>query len=44
MKAEFPISYADCFAAATALILGAAVLTGDPEFRKLSKVVSVDWL
>jgi len=44
LKAQFPISYADCFAAATALIHNAAVVTGDPEFKKLTKVVSVDWL
>ena len=44
LKAQFPISYADCFAAATALIHNAAVVTGDPEFKKLAKVVSVDWL
>lgn len=44
LKAHYPISYADCFAAATALICNATVLTGDPEFKKLSKVVPVDWL
>ena len=44
LKAQYPISYADCFAAATALIHRAAVLTGDPEFKKLTKVVSVEWL
>jgi len=44
LKAQYPISYADCFAAATALIHNAAVLTGDPEFKKLAKVVSVEWL
>ena len=44
LKAQYPISYADCFAAATALIHNASVLTGDPEFRKLTKVVSVEWL
>jgi len=44
LKAQYPISYADCFAAATALIHNAAVVTGDPEFKKLTKVISVDWL
>ena len=44
LKAQFPISYADCFAAATALVHNAAVLTGDPEFKKLGKVVAVEWL
>jgi ribonuclease VapC len=44
LKAQYPISYADCFAAATALTQEAAVLTGDPEFKKLAGVVSVEWL
>jgi len=44
LKAQYPISFADCFAAATALIHNAAVLTGDPEFKKLTKVISVEWL
>ena len=44
LKAQYPISYADCFAAATALIHNAAVLTGDPEFKKLGKVVAVEWI
>jgi uncharacterized protein len=44
LKAQYPISFADCFAAATALIHSAAVLTGDPEFKKLTKVVPVEWL
>ena len=44
LKAQYPISYADCFAAATALTHNASVLTGDPEFKKLTKVVPVEWL
>jgi uncharacterized protein len=44
LKARFPVSFADCFAAATALLHDASVLTGDPEFMKLSEVVSVEWL
>jgi ribonuclease VapC len=44
LKAQYPISYADCFAAATALVHNAAVLTGDPEFKKLGKVVAVEWI
>jgi predicted nucleic acid-binding protein len=44
LKAEYPVSFADCFAAATALIHNASVLTGDPEFEKLSKVIPVEWL
>jgi len=44
IKAEYSISYADCFAAATALKYKAAVLTGDPEFKKLGSLVSIEWL
>jgi ribonuclease VapC len=44
LKAQYPISYADCFAAATALIHNATVLTGDPEFKKMIKVVPVEWI
>jgi len=44
LKAQYPISYADCFAAATALIHNASVVTGDPGFKKLTKILSVDWL
>jgi hypothetical protein len=35
---------ADWFAAATALIHNAAVVTGDPDFKKLNKVLSIDWV
>ena len=44
IKAEFSISYADCFAAATAIRCEATILTGDPHFKKLGKLVSVDWI
>ena len=37
IKAEYPMSYADCFAVATALKFNAAILTGDPEFKKNRK-------
>lgn len=44
IKAEYSISYADCFAAATALQYGVAILTGDPEFKKIESLVSIDWI
>ena len=44
IKAEFPISLADCFAAATALSYNASVLTGDPEFTSLETLVDIIWL
>ena len=44
IKAAHPVSYADCFAAATAIRFQAPILTGDPEFKKLGDIVSVEWL
>lgn len=46
IKARFPLSYADAFAAAAAREHGAPVMTGDPEFRPLAeaRVVVVEWL
>ncbi len=44
IKAQYAISYADCFAAATAEQLSASIITGDPEFKKVEHLVSVDWI
>jgi uncharacterized protein len=44
IKARFPVSYADAFAAATALLEGAAVVTGDPEFASLEGLIQIEWL
>lgn len=44
LKAKFPISLGDCFAAALAMEMDCPVLTGDPEFRKLEGTVKVEWL
>jgi ribonuclease VapC len=44
IKASHPIAYADCFAAATALKYDATILTGDPEFKKLKTLVSIEWV
>jgi uncharacterized protein len=44
IKASYAISYADCFAAATALRVGATLLTGDPEFKKVASIVPIEWL
>jgi predicted nucleic acid-binding protein len=44
IKAEHSISYADCFAAATALKYEATVITGDPEFKKISSLISIEWV
>jgi predicted nucleic acid-binding protein len=44
IKAIHPVSYADCFAVATALRFQASILTGDPEFKKFGSLVTVEWL
>jgi ribonuclease VapC len=46
LKARYPISFADSFVAALAIIYNAKVLTGDPEFKKIEKEedISIDWL
>lgn len=44
IKARYPLSYADAFAAATALRHDAAIITGDPEFKAVTKLVHIDWL
>ncbi len=46
LKANYPISYADAFAAALAIIHNSSLLTGDPEFKKLEKkeAISIEWL
>ncbi len=44
LKAETPIAFADCFAAALAQIRDCAVVTGDKEFRRLEGSVQVEWI
>lgn len=46
LKAEFPISYADAFAAAMAIIYKSHLLTGDPEFKGLERAreIRIEWL
>ena len=46
LKARYPISHADSFAAALAMISNCPLLTGDPEFRSLEKqgIISIEWL
>jgi ribonuclease VapC len=44
IKAEYSLSFADCFAIATAIREKAAVMTGDPEFKKVEHLVSIDWI
>lgn len=44
IKAGHSLSYADCFAVATARREDAPIVTGDPEFRKVENIVKIDWL
>jgi len=44
IKAKYPLSYADCFAVATAMREKALILTGDPEFKKVKHLVDIMWL
>jgi len=43
-KAQYSISYADCFALASAVEHAAEVVTGDPEFKKVEHLVRVVWI
>ena len=44
IKAVHALSYADCFAAATAIREQAPLVTGDPEFKKLGRALEIDWV
>ena len=46
LKARYPISYADAFAAALAIERGARLVTGDPDFQPLevAKLLKIQWL
>lgn len=46
LKAQYPIAFADCFAAALAQDRDAALVTGDPEFRNagVDTEVTLMWL
>jgi ribonuclease VapC len=43
-KAQYAISYADCFALASAVEQKAILVTGDPEFRKVEHLVEIVWI
>ena len=44
LKADYPISYADCFASACALEQSAILVTGDPEFKKVAHLINIQWI
>ncbi len=43
-KASFSMSFADCFALASAVERGAILVTGDPEFRAVEHLVTIAWV
>ena len=43
-KAQYSISYADCFALASAVEHKAVLVTGDPEFKKVEHLVEIIWV
>lgn len=44
IKSSHPVSYADAFAISTALREKATLVTGDPEFKCVEKIVKIEWL
>ncbi len=44
LKAAHALSFADCFAASTAVRERVPLVTGDREFEKLGRAVDIDWL
>ena len=43
-KASYGMSYADCFALASAVEHGAVLVTGDPEFQAVEHLVTIAWV
>jgi predicted nucleic acid-binding protein len=43
-NAEYSLSFADCFALASAIEYRAILVTGDPEFKKVEHLVEIVWL
>ncbi len=44
LKAEYPIAYTDCFALACAMDHSAVLVTGDPEFKLVAHLVTIQWI
>jgi len=44
IKANYAISYADSFALVCAQEHAAVLVTGDPDFKKVSKLVQIQWI
>jgi len=44
IKSEYPLAFADAFCVATAKRLNGRIVTSDPEFKAVEKLVPVQWL
>ncbi len=44
IKAQYPVAYADAFCIATAIRENGTVVTNDPEFKSVIKLVEIMWL
>jgi len=44
IKGQYPISYADAFAVAAAIQKKAIIVTSDPEYKKVEKLIKILWL
>ena len=44
LKAQYPISYADAFAAALTEQEKAILVTGDRDFKRIEKIIKIEWL
>ena len=44
LKAQYPLSYADCFALAAAIEYHVELITGDPEFKSVVHLVKIRWV
>ncbi|HUL29826.1 MAG TPA: type II toxin-antitoxin system VapC family toxin [Thermodesulfobacteriota bacterium] len=43
-KAQYALSYANCFALASTVEHKATLVTGDPEFKKVEHLVNIVWI
>jgi len=44
LKAQYALSYADCFALACSINHSAVLVTGDPEFKTVAHLIAIEWI
>lgn len=44
LKAQYALSYADCFALACSINHAAVLVTGDHEFKTVAHLVAIEWI